>query len=99
MRPVSRPRLDWNKYQPRVRSNAQQTLQPGRFEALTPAERDRLEEERRERLLGWFSQRGLTTADDADDLGSSLVKLFQELSKEDCGEFNIFRWLNILKEL
>ena len=61
MRPVSRPRLDWNKYQPRVRSNAQQTLQPGRFEALNPAERDQLEEERREKLLGWFSRRGLTT--------------------------------------
>ena len=39
------------------------------------------------------------TADDADDLATLLVKLFQEFSKEDCGEFNIFRWLNILKEL
>ena len=40
-----------------MRSNAQQTLQHGRFEALTPAERDQLEEEKRKWLLGWFKRR------------------------------------------
>ena len=48
-RPVFSARLDWYKYQPRVRREEQQTSQPGRHENLTLAERDRLEEERRRR--------------------------------------------------
>ena len=54
---MSRPRLEWQKYQPRRRRDVQRTPQPGRCDALTPAERDQLEEERRKRLLGWFKRR------------------------------------------
>ena len=56
-RPMSRQILDQKNYQPRVDRGEQQTLQPGRCNNLTPAERDQLEEERRIRLLGWFKRR------------------------------------------
>ncbi|XP_031422413.2 uncharacterized protein LOC116220317 [Clupea harengus] len=56
-RPMSSQRLDQNNYHPRVHRGDQQTLQPGRCDDLTPAERDQLEEEKRKWLLGWFKRR------------------------------------------
>lgn len=52
-RSVSCPVLGRQKHQP----NVGQILRPGRFEALTPAQRDQLEQERTRKLLGWFERR------------------------------------------
>ncbi|KAL2078367.1 hypothetical protein ACEWY4_026052 [Coilia grayii] len=49
-----RPRLDPEKYQPRVCQGEQRRR-------LTPQEKEVLEEERRLQLLAWFLRRGLTT--------------------------------------